>query len=376
MENLNANEHKHLDVSFQELLPREKIIFSDSTYNDILKKLQKSTPPVSNLPSPQNIIGSILTQYCIVDKNLELKLSTKEQMEFINADLPSLSSLNAEIGSGATSSILLKAILEKLKNSDVMITIIKPTLLSCDIFKRNLLNTIERAIVEIDITSIEIITPTQLINRHLNKLSKKNILDNSIVIDKILMKRKIAIADILICDDGDYYPKEFIQYLKHIQKKSTLLVVTTDTYKNNFTLPQSFRIEKQKITFIKTNPYAKTLQLISQLLQTQSAKDILVISNNLSKEKLNDDLKYFIKDKAILLDSSKNLIDQDIDNLLLAEYSDINGINAKFIILLDICDAQKEYLEYAFYLADEEVYVLYEEDTQAVLDLKESYENS
>jgi phage terminase large subunit len=100
-------------------------------------------------------------------------------MDFINSELNGHTTLSSEAGSGKTSAILLKSILEKLKHPEDKIIIIKPTILACDILKKRLLNTIEHAIVEIDITSIEIITPIRLLNRHLSKLGKPE-LDNSI----------------------------------------------------------------------------------------------------------------------------------------------------------------------------------------------------
>ena len=376
MENLNTDEYEHLNASFQELLPREKVMFSDSNHTDILNKLAAASPSKTNLPSIADIMGNILIQFAILDNAHKLHMATQEQMNFIDATLEGYNVLYSAAGSGKTSSLALKVILEKLKNPDKKIVIIEPTILSCDILKKKLMDIIEHAIVEIDITSIKILTPIQLINIHLNKLKKPELYDE-IYIDDTLLNKKIDIADLLICDDSDLMQSIFIDYLKHIQKKSTLLLITnTNEEEQTFTLQNSFKKEKQEIIFHQTSPHAKALQIISKLLKTEDAKDILVVSSNLSKEKLKDDLESFIKDKAILLDSTKNLIDQNLDNLLLSTYKDINGLNAKFIILMDVCFAQHTQLDYAINLSDFKTFVLYDDECENIYHLRNNFENN
>jgi len=370
LENLTALEHENLDDAFKELLPSDKIIFNDSCSDTILEKLHNSskTTPISF--TSQSVIGSLLAQYAIVNDKEELDLCDEEQINFIDSDIFSHSTLVAQAGSGATSVLLLKAILEKLKNKNVKIIIIKPTLLACDVLRKRLLETIERAIIEIDVMSIEILTPSEVINRHLLKLSEKPLPNDEFYIDPLLIKKKVLLSDIILCDDANLLPHEFITYLKRAQEKSSLLLVGDFINEKVFTLQNSFRLKNQEREFLKTNPYAKAMQLVLKLLQTNEAKDIMIVSNSLNKLKLNEDLKSFIENKAILLDSSKNLIDQDLDNLLLAEYHDVVGINAKLIILMDVNDAPREYLNYAFTLCDEKVYVLYKEESPEIEYLK------
>ncbi len=374
MENLNAAEYEHLDISFQELLPKKKVMFSDSSHAEILQKLEHASL-ITSLPTAADIMGNLIVQYSIIDNNSKLQLCTTEQMSFINTELDTHTILSCSAGSGKTSAVLLKSILEKLKDHEIKIIIIKPTTLACDILKKRLLNIIEHAIVEIDITSIEILTPVGLLNKHLIKLGKET-LGNSIYIDNILMQKKFSAANLILCDDSQLYPADFISYLKHIQEKEKLLLVSSDSEEKNYTFEKSFRSKGREIHFIQTIEHAKALQLVSKLLESNDAKDILVVSNSLSKEKLNEDLESFIKDKAVLLDSSKNLINQDIDNLLLSTYAEINGINSKFIILMDVCFAPLKELEYAFGLAESSVYVLYEESCEQVESLRTNYESN
>ena len=166
MENLNNGEYKHLDESFKELLPQERIMFNDSSQEAILDKLVE--PVTYNLPNTSTIMSTLLIQYAIIDYEQNIFLASEEQMQFINADLEVTSTLRGLSGrylsgSGKTSSILLKAILEKLKKTSIKVIIIKPTNLACDILRKKLLDSVEHAIITIDLTSISILTPNEFL---------------------------------------------------------------------------------------------------------------------------------------------------------------------------------------------------------------------
>ncbi|MDF1876519.1 hypothetical protein JHD47_01645 [Sulfurimonas sp. SAG-AH-194-L11] len=368
MENLNVDEYQHLNDSFKSLLPKEKIIFSDSNQADILKKLQNSCQERADLQSVDEIMGTLFIQYAILDRQKEVHLCTNEQREFIDTPLKNVTYLNGCHGSGKSNLLLLKSIVEMLDQNSKKIFILKPTILACDIFKQKLLNLIEHAIVEIDLSSIEIITPVELLNKHLLKLAKETI--SHIEVHPKLMKKYYNIADTIMCDDADLLPKEFIQYLNFIQKKSKLVLVNTllDTQLN-----KNFKTLNREVNFHKTNPHAKTLQLISKLLR-EKAKDILIISNTSSREKLQEDLTSFIEEEPDTINSSEALMNQKFNNLLFCNYSDINELNTNHIILLDLCFTSENEIEYAFNLAHSSVDVVYEEESKEIIELRNKYE--
>ena len=369
MENLNSDEYQHLDESFKELLPHQKIMFNDSLESIILQKLKESPIATSPMPDEVHIMGNLLVQYSIFSKDNTMHLATSEQMAFIESNTSGLETLSGNAYSGKTNSILLKAVLETLRNPDLKIIIIEPTTLACDILKRKLLNIIEHAIIEVDLTSIEIITPIDLVNKHLNKLKKPQ-LEVILRIDNKLMNKKFNVADLIICDDSELLSFEFIDYLTHIQKKSSLILVNEhNDEESTHRFEKSFKTKELEIIFKQANQHAKALHIISQLLEENSSNDILVVSDNLSKMKLKDDLEFFIRDKAILLDSSNNLISQDLDNLLLSSYSQISSMNSKFVILLDVGNASLNEIKYAINLAEDSAYILYEEECENVNNL-------
>lgn len=373
MENLNADEYEHLTASFQELVPEAKVIFSDSLQADIFKKLQAASEENRELPDIKTIVGTLLIQYSIVDEHNDVQIATDEQMEFIDRELSKREELNGRYASGKSSLVLLKSILEIFNKKSEKIIIIKPTILSCDILKKRLLEIVERAIIEVDLTLIEIITPLELLNRHQEKLGREKL--DSLNIDNKLMNRAFKVADLIICDDTALYPSEFINYLENIQKKSKLLLVNSEIEDKKIYLSENFREKGRNVKFYKVNPHAKALHIISSLLQ-QKAQNILVVSNSLSREKLKDDLEYFVSNKPKTLNSTIHLIDQKENTITLGSYKDINALNVDHIVLMDLCFTSKNEIEYAFNLSNISVDILYEEDCQEIKNLRSLYESS
>jgi len=375
MENLSSDEYEHLNDSLQEMLPKEKIIFSDSDSSEIFKKLQNSAPENHALPSADTILGTLFIQYAIVENENEIHLCNNEQIALIDAKITGLQNLLAPAKSGKSYTLLLKSLKELFKNERQKIILVKPTTLSKDILHKRFLELIEHAIIDIDLMAFEILTPMELINRHLMKL-KMPLLDDALYIDEKLMKKSFDAADLIICDDANLMPQNFLAYLKHIQKKSDLLVVNDSSETAAFSFTQSYLPQEREIHFYKTNPHAKALHLISSLLRQAKADEIVVISNSLSREKLKDDLSSFIEDEALIIDASKHLLEQKLDSLLLTTYNDIVDLDAKHVILMDICYADKDEIAYAYSIATQSLYLLYEEECQEIERLKEVYESN
>jgi len=315
----------------------------------------------------------LLVQYAILDNENEISICSNEQKNFIDKELNSYEELTGVSASGKSNLLLLKAITELLNNTTQKILIIKPTVLGCDILKKKLLDIVEHAIIEIDLTSIEIVTPLELINQHQVRLGRDKL--HSLEIDAKLMNKAFSVAELIMCDDANFFSFEFIAYLKHIQKKNKLLLVNPDKENREFLLSKNFKEESRTIHFHKTNPHAKALHLIASLLN-RGETDILVVSNSLSREKLKDDLESFIENRAKILESSIHLINQEENRLSLCTYKDVNALSANHIILMDLCFTSKDEIEYAFNLSNTSVNVLYEEDCQEIKNLRNVYESS
>ena len=377
MENLDSDDYDKLDSSFKDLLPKDRVIFTNNSSDEMLEKLEKLEKSVDKLANVRDVISNLLIQYGLLDANDNVVLATKEQRKFIDAKITSFTTLYAPFASGKTSTILLKAILEKLRDDKIKIIIVEPTLLACDKLKQKLINTVERAIISIDITDIEIITPIELLNRHLKKLKKPELYDK-LYVDKSLMSKHIDLADLIICDDVDLIDNSFISYLEHIQKKSSLLLVKCFNENslniNSFKFSENFRENGREVLFKQANKYAKTMQIITSLLKDNQAKDILVVSGEKTKKDLSEDLEHFINDKAILFNSSTNLLYQEFGGMLLATYKQISGLEAKYVILLDADIALFSEIEYALNLSTEKTYIVFDDEIENIVRLKDKYE--
>ena len=349
MTNLSSQEYQSLDDSLKSILVEEKIIFNDLDSESILKKLENELYNPNSYGSPEKIVGSLLTQYGLLDKENTLFLANAEQKAFIDAPLQSLTNIHAEPKSGLSSTLVLKAIFEILKNPSLKITIIKPTKLSKDILHRQFLEIIEHALIEFDILSVTILTPLET-----------------------KQKKHSELGDIILCDDGIVMQKEFINYLKNLQAKHKIILTHDRLSQATFSFNKSYLVQSKDVFFYKTNPYAKTLQLVAQLLKYKEAKDLVIISNDINRKNLIDDLECYIEEKIILFDSRISLLFQELEKLKVATYTDINEIIYNDAILLDIEDATNYELEYAINHAKESVHILYEEEAQ-LQQIKEIY---
>jgi len=378
MQNLNTDEYEHLDFTFRKLLPKSRIIFNDMSIDDIEEKLSTDIKKNNTLLDVKTIMGSLLGQYTMLKDNGDFVICRDEQIGFLEQKLENIIVLNTPPSSGKTGSILLKAIVEKLKNPTLKIIIMQVTSFASSKLKDKLLNTLEKAKIELTVDDIEIITPLDLINKHLKKLNKAE-LEVILHIDAKLMKDNFKVADLILCDDTNLLPFLFIEYIKHIQKKSYLILVQNYFDKSDnattYHLSKNFRIDKQKVIFKESNPHAKALQLIDKLLETNQAKDILVITDNLRKKRLAEDLEFFIKDKVLLLDTSKSYFEQDIDGLKLISYNQIAGMESKFVILLDTCASSTNEVHYGVGLSTDTSYVVFDKETEDIKELKVSFEN-
>lgn len=366
MENLSANEYEHLDDSFKELLPKEKIIFNNCLTSDIFKKIESEDKVKS---SPQEL-ETLLTQYSKLKDDGTFALCTDEEIAFLDADLEAVTTIASSFQDGKTSLLLLKAIIELFKGNAKKIILIKPSILARDIAYRKLLEIVEHGIIEFDMNAIELLTPIELINRHLQKL-KKPMVQDLMEVDPKLFKKSFNVADLILCDDANLLHESFIEYIKHIQKNKKVLLV--NLIDSQLSLENT---HKCKVEFLETYPLAKTMQLIQKLLEENDAEDILVISSPENKEKLKVDLEHFIHDKTMDIESSKTLLEHNLQELKLATYSDMFELSTKYIILLDLCDYNEKQIEYAFNLATDNAYVLYDNSCEIIELLKEKYESN
>lgn len=362
MENLNIGQYDYLDKLFHDLLFKNIIMFNDMTEKEILEKLETLSSILNHKIEINSIATTIFSHYSMRDKSGEIYLCSDEQIEFIDEKIIGHSTLNAPIGSGRTTLLLLKSIVEVLKDRESKVVIIKPTKVACERLEQNLFNILERNDYTIVPHSIEILTPIEVVNRHRLKLHKKE-LSKKLEIDNLLMSKKFHLANQIFCDDVDFIEKEFIYYLIHIQKNSPLLFVTNNIYETVYSFKKSFRLDNQKMNFSICEPHKKMIEIVKTLLNSCDAKDILIVTNNVISVEI---IKHQIGSS----------INHNTGSIEISTYNNIYGLNGKFIILMNSCIAPYRALAYSFYLAEKEVFILYEKECEQINSLRNSYESN
>lgn len=349
-ENLSFADYEHLSENKKNLLPNEKIIFCDNDEQEILSKLNNVSDIDESLANPDYILANLLTQHLVLHKGA-VSLATQEQIDVIE-DLQNLEeskniiSLNGLALSGKTTTIILRSVYLKLLSSNNSVTIIEPTALSCDIVKQSILELIEYSIVNVDITSIHVVTPEEFLNMKPSRY--------------------------VFCDDASLIEDSMIHKIITKSSKSKLTLVNpTYTYENYYKLTKSFH-NKIDIEFIQRNPYASAMQYINHFSNEQE-KSILCVSKIETGEKLSEDLSSYVEQEAILLDSSKKLIDQKKSHLTLSDYKNVNAQRSDIVLLLDVCEVSQAELSYAINLANEKVFIIYEDGCESINTLKKIF---
>ena len=352
MEYLSTDEYSHLNASLQDLLPNQKIIFCDSNENEILKKLSGATNTPVSYNDVNIVASSIFVQYSFLKEDLTTTLCTPEQILFLDQKLLNITHLQGLPRSGKSTLLLLKSIFLIIEKEARNILIIKPTILSADILKKRLLSILEHSILSIDLTSINIISKSQL---------------------KGMNPKKINTFEIVMCDDAHLFEKEFIFSLKEKCNKSKLLLVNDENIKDDTPL-QTFKNQKKRVTFIKSTPLKKSISLIQKLLN-QNEEKILIISNEKNREKLLAEMRTMQREVSVL-QSHISLMNQNFTNVLLSHAQDINSLSPHHIIIMDLYSASVNEIEYALNLALKSVTVIYEKNSQEIKDLRNKYENN
>lgn len=361
MENLNTHDYAHLDKEAQKLLPFGKIMFNDSQEADISQKLQNVATKTTNITNIDNLMSNLFVQYMILSDDNKAYMATLEQRNFIDSPLDGHKFIEAKTKSGKSSTILLKAIIEKFKNPNLDIVIIEPTILACDILKNKFVNLIEKTFLDLDITSIDIITPRELVNKHLKKIGKREKF-GEFAIDKELMKKDFKVADFIICDDANIAGKEFSEYLKHIQKNSNLILINDiEPEDTNYKFTKSFREDKdRKILFKQSESIDMVESIIDEEANTN--KTFLIVGTKYSIDELYDNIKYKTNNDNILFNEFSNLIDQKSSSIKLCTFSQLGGLDADNIIVLDVCIEDVERVIYAANLGKEKIYLLFRDE--------------
>lgn len=164
MSRLTQEEFDLLDPSFHDLLPKERLIFADSTYESLYDKINTAAPRLEESYSTLKIIGSLQSHTLLLPNDrypLGLFLS-EEQQTFVTTEYSdTITSLFGEHFSGKSTAIIRKALWMILTRPKEKLLIITPSRLGGEILRHELISLVEYGSLTIDLSVLSFYAPEE-----------------------------------------------------------------------------------------------------------------------------------------------------------------------------------------------------------------------
>lgn len=388
MDGLTSSEFNELDESFASLMPIENIIFYDDDYESVKRKLHDALNKQETQLPTQDLLSALFVHHHFLADNLHQEIVNldPEQLDFVEREYHSKLLVRGVTGSGKSSSFLIKAIYEKLLNPELRVCFITPTLLSAELLKQRLLDIIEYAIIDIDLSTLIILTPQQLIQTHYRSQNKKASPASAHITPK-MRKKKYDFADLIFCDDLHLCDETFIIYLEHICFDKTL-IASSDylPYKDypEIEFSKDYRSKPEIITLARdlieetdtpfenkvisnycNNTFVDTLLLVNKLLKANAPEEILIIAaDNTITKALEEELTLYIGRSNTRVNEFEGLLYQDINQLLITDIKNLSGLQRKHVIVAGIHEETPPHsLAYAMGRSFDKLYLMFDGDS-------------
>ncbi|ADR33279.1 hypothetical protein Sulku_0613 [Sulfuricurvum kujiense DSM 16994] len=343
---LSEDEFDTLDSSFHELLPKERLIFNDSTKESIHHKLCTLAPKLSEPYQKQRIMGSLQSHMLLVptEEKSNGTFLSDEQKKFLETDYSdTVTSLFGEYHSGKSTVLIRKALLLLLNKPDVKILIITPTLIGGEILRNELVSLIEYGALKVELASLTFSTPAYTQN--------------------ITEFAGFQSASVVMCDDAYTMEKDFLDALIAHREKRWLLLSFHNEY-----IPISDSTLILHNNYQKNIPFAKIpasadnalLTLLLELrvrMQSINAEEIMVILQD--DERINDykeAIDEYFRINARLLTPEFSLQYQNLDDLIITTPENAYGLHMPHIYL--VTSDESEHYTYALSRASESATII------------------
>lgn len=331
---LSEEEFDLLDDSFHALLDKERLIFSDSTEEEIFRKLQMLAPKLQEEYSALKIMGTLQSHQLILPTHADPfgRFLSEEQLQFLRTDyFDTVTALFGEYNSGKSTALIRKALQLLLSDPHAKIVIFTPTILGGEILHKELISLLEYGALEVDLTSLSFCTPK---NMH-----------HSIGEDE-----KFQSASIILCDDAHRMEREFINTLiEHRQTRWLLLSFhneylplsdSTVFFHNNY---------QNNIPFVKLpasdeNVLLTLLVDLRQQIRSTTSDTIMVILEN--DEKMIDfkeAIDEYFHLNTRLLSAEFSLQYQNLDDLILTTPENTYGVHVPHVYLITSNGSEQYY---------------------------------
>ncbi|AFV96927.1 MULTISPECIES: hypothetical protein [unclassified Sulfuricurvum] len=319
MKHLSEIEFDALDPSFHELLPKERIFFTNETVESIRTKLDSIGEYHSSPLSSVQIIGALATHTFILptpDYPAGSILSP-QQNHFLILPLQGTTTLYGDYGSGKSLLLIRKAILMLLTNPEEKIVLLAPTLLASELLRDGFVSLMYYGALNIDLNRI--------IFSHLPE-----------EFDNLKMYQD---ATAIFCDDSYLMDGRFINALKQKMVNKILLfssIAENPDSQTNIHLTYGYR-NKPSHTTLACTEKGVLPALLSELRKYRANKGkgvILILSDAafipLYKEPIDEYLG--INSRSLTVNFSLQY--QDMEGLIITTADCLSGVSGSHVLLL------------------------------------------
>ncbi len=385
-ENLSESEFDSLDSSFHRLIPKSRALFCNESMESLTQKVNDALSTISIEIDATTVLSSLFMQYTLMadDFNPSQSIVDEAQQHYIDADFLPCSTLIGPYGCGKSSVMLLKVLSQLLKYPKQKIMIIAPTHAACEILKRKMLEIIEYAIINLDLSTIEVITPKELLARHAKQIYNKPL--EPIKITDKMMSKTFNAAEVVICDDAELFSDEFIAYLLHIQKKRYLHLIGVDCQNavgEPIVLSQSYRFSESLINlctkdlndkhsyetvpnvkFSVGNIYMQTILAFKEVLNLRDdgEKCLIITPSSSFAHALYEEMHEYIEEKIILFNAKESIASESFHHHMIVPQNDMASLQKKHVIVSGIDPNNKKLFCYAMSRSSETVHVVLGDD--------------
>lgn len=332
MSALKEEEFDILDSSFHTLMPKERLIFSDSSYESIRHKIESIAPRLDLPYSTLKIMGSLQSHLLLTptEDSPYGNFVSEEQQQFILTDYSNtLTSLFGEHNSGKSTAIIHKALFILLTHPKEKILIITPTRIGSEILRHELISLLEYGALKIDFSLLNFYTLDEGKNIHEHDyfLSATYVLLD----DTHLMKRQVVDSLIehrgsrwiLLSMHNDYHPisNSSVIFYNHYQKN----------------------IDYQKIhTSANQLLHTLLLELRRHLLSTSPERIMVMFENDQDLHAYKEAIDEYFEINCRILNKEFSLQYQNLDDLILTTLEYTYGIHVPHLYFI-VSDEEENY---------------------------------
>lgn len=326
MDHLSESEFDALDASFHELLPKNLVIFSDDDIESIKEKLYAMGEYLHTPLSSVQIIGALQTHSFILPTpaNPLGALLSPQQNQFLQTVLEDRTTLYGGYGSGKSTLMIRKAMIDLLNHPEERMVIFAPTLLASDLLRDAFVSLMYYGVISIDLHRIVFASQSEDLETF----------------------KPFLEATTIMCDDLYRMNSNFIEKLhRNIPNKKLLTVNTKEDLSSAVNYELTFRYRSPNAPlYLETDKKALLPILLSELRKyvTDNGAGILIITPDYDFVPIKEAIDEYLGVNSRILTPHFTLQTQDLEDLVIATDETLSGVSAAHVIIISN-DPAKDY---------------------------------